>query len=216
MFYEGSLQNGVQASERLQPAVDFPWPQVSPCSFARWHARAGEGKEEKKKLIMHWLLCAIFLSLFQRCFLLLLLLLFFFVFFFGPTQPDIPMMFYATSGQEEIAASGTSYLNRTEAAIVEKVVSRLLRNGVRPAQVSSKKIKPKRSSFILSLSLSLSVSLCLSLSLSLSLSAHQIGIITPYEGQRAFVVQYMQFNGSLRGQLYEELEVASVDSFQVF
>lgn len=73
------------------------------------------------------------------------------------------------------ARAGTSYLNRTEAANVEKVVTRLLRNGVKPSQ---------------------------------------IGIITPYEGQRAFVVQYMQYNGSLRGQLYEELEVASVDAFQ--
>ena len=43
----------------------------------------------------------------------------------------------------------------------------------------------------------------------------QIGIVTPYEGQRAFIVQYMQRNGSLRKQLYAEIEVASVDAFQV-
>ena len=31
---------------------------------------------------------------------------------------------------------------------------------------------------------------------------HQIGIITPYEGQRAYVVQYMQFNGTMSQRLY--------------
>lgn len=130
-FYEGSLQNGVNADERLQREVDFPWP-----------------------------------------------------------VPDMPMFFYATMGQEEISSSGTSYLNRsvntslywllmqlyrTEAANVEKIVTRFLKAGVTP---------------------------------------DQIGIITPYEGQRAYLVQYMQYNGSLRTALYEELEVASVDAFQ--
>lgn len=43
----------------------------------------------------------------------------------------------------------------------------------------------------------------------------QIGVVTPYEGQRAFIVQYMQRNGGLRKQLYSEIEVASVDAFQV-
>jgi len=42
----------------------------------------------------------------------------------------------------------------------------------------------------------------------------QIGVITPYEGQRAYVVNYMQRSGPLRSQLYKEIEVASVDSFQ--
>jgi len=42
----------------------------------------------------------------------------------------------------------------------------------------------------------------------------QIGIITPYEGQRAYVVQYMQNQGPLNGKLYLEVEVASVDAFQ--
>ena len=42
----------------------------------------------------------------------------------------------------------------------------------------------------------------------------QIGIITPYEGQRAHIVQYMSYNGSMRSALYEALEVASVDAFQ--
>jgi len=59
------------------------------------------------------------------------------------------MMFYVTTGQEEIAGSGTSYLNRTEAANVEKIVTKFLRANVKPSQ---------------------------------------IGVITPYEGQRAYLV----------------------------
>lgn len=31
----------------------------------------------------------------------------------------------------------------------------------------------------------------------------QIGIITPYEGQRAYLVQYMQYSGSLHQKLYQ-------------
>ena len=42
----------------------------------------------------------------------------------------------------------------------------------------------------------------------------QIGIITPYEGQRAHVVAVMARNGPMRQALYAEIEVASVDSFQ--
>ncbi|KAL2901632.1 Regulator of nonsense transcripts 1-like protein [Bienertia sinuspersici] len=87
--------------------------------------------------------------------------------------PNRPMFFYM--GQEEISASGTSYLNRTEAANVEKIVTSFLRSGVVPSQ---------------------------------------IGVITPYEGQRAYIVNYMSRNGALRQQLYKEIEVASVDSFQ--
>jgi len=88
---------------------------------------------------------------------------------------DKPMFFYCSTGQEEYSASGTSYLNRTEAANVEKLVTLWLKNGINP---------------------------------------RQIGIVTPYEGQRAYVVNFFQRNGTLRKSLYEELEVASVDSFQ--
>lgn len=42
----------------------------------------------------------------------------------------------------------------------------------------------------------------------------QIGVVTPYEGQRSYIVNYMQFNGSLKKDLYKEIEVASVDAFQ--
>ena len=64
-------------------------------------------------------------------------------------QPDKPMMFHVTSGQEEIAGSGTSFLNRTEAASCEKIATKFLKSGIRP---------------------------------------DQIGIVTPYEGQRSFMV----------------------------
>lgn len=42
----------------------------------------------------------------------------------------------------------------------------------------------------------------------------QIGVVTPYEGQRAYVVSHMQKSGPLRTELYKDVEVASVDSFQ--
>jgi len=115
-FYEGSLQNGVTANERIQHFVDFQWP-----------------------------------------------------------VPEKPHFFYNSLGQEEISATGTSYLNRTEASNVEKVVTQLLRCGAVPSQ---------------------------------------IGVITPYEGQRAYIVSYMSRNAALRQALYQEVEVASVDSFQ--
>ena len=110
-FYEGALQNGVDASDRKLRA-DFPWP-----------------------------------------------------------QPDKPMMFYAASGQEEIAGSGTSFLNRIEAANVEKIVTKFLKSGVKP---------------------------------------EQIGVVTPYEGQRSFLVQYMKYQGSLHAKMYENIKVANV------
>lgn len=90
-------------------------------------------------------------------------------------NPNKPTFFYICLGTEEISSSGTSYLNRTEASNVEKIVTTFLKAGVLPSQ---------------------------------------IGVITPYEGQRAYVVNYMQRNGSMRSQLYKDVEVASVDSFQ--
>ena len=42
----------------------------------------------------------------------------------------------------------------------------------------------------------------------------QIGVVTPYEGQRSYIVNYMQFNGTLKKDLYKDIEVASVDAFQ--
>lgn len=86
-----------------------------------------------------------------------------------------PMMFWANLGTEEISASGTSYLNRTEAANVEKIVTRFFKAGVRPKD---------------------------------------IGIITPYEGQRSYIVSSMQATGTFKKEYYKEVEVASVDAFQ--
>jgi regulator of nonsense transcripts 1 len=116
MFYEGTLQNGVTAPERLRKNVDFPWP-----------------------------------------------------------VGDTPMFFHQNLGTEEISSSGTSFLNRTEASNVEKMVTKFFKSGVLPAQ---------------------------------------IGVITPYEGQRSYVASYMQLHGALKKDLYKEVEVASVDAFQ--
>ncbi|CAG0889384.1 unnamed protein product [Cyprideis torosa] len=88
---------------------------------------------------------------------------------------DKPVFFYSTTGQEEMSGSGTSYLNRTEAANVEKIVTRFLKCGIRP---------------------------------------EQLGVITPYEGQRAYLVSHMQHAGSMHAKLYQQVEVASVDAFQ--
>ena len=88
---------------------------------------------------------------------------------------DSPMMFWSNLGNEEIAASGTSYLNRTEATNVEKIITRFFKAGVQPGD---------------------------------------IGIITPYEGQRSYVVSSMQQNGTFKKENYKEIEVASVDAFQ--
>jgi regulator of nonsense transcripts 1 len=88
---------------------------------------------------------------------------------------DTPMMFWSNLGNEEISASGTSYLNRTEASNVEKIVTRFFKAGVQPAD---------------------------------------IGVITPYEGQRSYVVSSMQNTGTFKKEHYKEIEVASVDAFQ--
>ena len=90
-------------------------------------------------------------------------------------RPETPMMFWSQLGAEEISSSGTSFLNRSEANAVEKIVTHLLKHGVGP---------------------------------------WQIGVITPYEGQRAHVVALMLRHGSLSQKLYSEVEVASVDAFQ--
>lgn len=91
--------------------------------------------------------------------------------------PDSPMMFWANYGKEELSNSGNSFLNRLEAMNVEKIITRLFRDGVQP---------------------------------------DQIGVITPYEGQRAYIAQYMQMNSLIvekRAQ-YVDVEISSVDAFQ--
>ena len=90
-------------------------------------------------------------------------------------DPEKPMFFLCVNGQEEISASGTSFLNRTEAISVERIVTKFLKSGVTP---------------------------------------DQIGVVTPYEGQRSYLVQFMSFSGTLPTKLYQEVEIASVDAFQ--
>jgi len=90
-------------------------------------------------------------------------------------RPDMPMYFYNSTGGEEISASGTSYLNRTEASNIEKLVTYFLKAGVKP---------------------------------------YQVGVITPYEGQRAYICSVFQRQTAFSHKAYEEIEVASVDSFQ--
>jgi len=89
--------------------------------------------------------------------------------------PNKPMFFYSIFGMEEISSSGTSYLNRTEASHVEKIVTHFLRMGVTPSQ---------------------------------------LGVITPYDGQKKYVTEHMRRSGALASALYESIEVASVDAFQ--
>ena len=86
-----------------------------------------------------------------------------------------PLFFLNSTGQEELAGAGTSYLNRTEAMHVEKIVTFMLKAGVIPTE---------------------------------------IGVITPYEGQRATVVNHMARMGPMKSELYNAIEVKSVDSFQ--
>ncbi|KAJ2450819.1 ATP-dependent RNA helicase [Coemansia sp. RSA 2336] len=112
-FYEGSLQNGVTARERMRSDAGIPWP-----------------------------------------------------------NPERPVMLLACTGTEELASSGTSYINRAEAAACEKLVSRMLRAGV---------------------------------------GVEQIGVITPYEGQRSWIAHHMAQAGSVDASA---VEVASVDAFQ--
>ncbi|CUI14807.1 Hypothetical protein, putative [Bodo saltans] len=90
-------------------------------------------------------------------------------------NPNKPTFFYNSIHPEEISASGTSFLNRTEAALAEKMATLLLRGGILP---------------------------------------HSVGIITPYEGQRNFLVQYLNRQGPLGPEAYRHMEIASVDSFQ--
>ncbi|CAD8124849.1 unnamed protein product [Paramecium sonneborni] len=43
---------------------------------------------------------------------------------------------------------------------------------------------------------------------------NKIGIITPYKGQRTYIISYLQKNGQLPYNQYRDIEVASVDGFQ--
>lgn len=49
------------------------------------------------------------------------------------------------------------------------------------------------------------------------ITANQIGVITPYKGQRAYIINYLQKNGQLLAtnpNFYKDIEIASVDGYQ--
>ena len=93
-----------------------------------------------------------------------------------PWPSSKPMIFFnCPQGIEEISASGTSYLNRTEASHIEKVVTHLMKGGVKGTE---------------------------------------IGVVTPYDGQKVYVQDYIKRAGTLPQSQYEGVEIASVDSFQ--
>eukprot|EP00161_Ancyromonas_sigmoides_P005655 TRINITY_DN1627_c0_g1_i11.p1 TRINITY_DN1627_c0_g1~~TRINITY_DN1627_c0_g1_i11.p1 ORF type:complete len:739 (+),score=126.76 TRINITY_DN1627_c0_g1_i11:80-2296(+) len=88
-------------------------------------------------------------------------------------KPNMPHMFWHTASHEETGATGTSFLNRTEARLVLAAITHLLGKGVHPST---------------------------------------IGVITPYEAQRAHVVGLLA-RGDLAGKS-AGIEIASVDAFQ--
>jgi len=45
------------------------------------------------------------------------------------------MFFHINTGNEEMGNSGTSFLNRTEATSVEKLVTLMLKTGILPEQI---------------------------------------------------------------------------------
>lgn len=104
-FYEGTLQNGVTVNERQSSGIDFPWPVPNRPMF--FYVQ-----------VVSWTIFEL------SCFTHKLFQFWMYIY----TN-------FLQMGQEEISASGTSYLNRTEAANVEKIVTTFLRSGVVPSQV---------------------------------------------------------------------------------
>ncbi|EJW04529.1 hypothetical protein EDEG_01257 [Edhazardia aedis USNM 41457] len=87
------------------------------------------------------------------------------------TVLPFPTFFYVCYGLEELSASGTSYLNQTEALVTEEIIKSLVKSGI---------------------------------------SEKQIGVITPYEGQRVFILNRLT-KTSLK---LENLEIKNVDAYQ--
>lgn len=77
--------------------------------------------------------------------------------------------FYVSNGREEISQSGTSFINKAEAVLVENIIRYLFKNGV---------------------------------------LEQQIGVITPYEGQRSYILS------KIFGNEPGNLEISNVDGFQ--
>ena len=77
---------------------------------------------------------------------------------------------------QEAGPSGTSFLNRTEASVCEKILTRFLQAGGR---------------------------------------ADQIGVITPYDGQKAYLLSHLARGGgaaagSLSPEAYKSIEVGRI------
>lgn len=139
-------------------------------------------------------------------------------------SPGKPMYFYTTGGREEMSGSGTSYVNRGEAAAVEKVGGmqagrRMSANRISSVQISVHCASSYHHShgivfFFQHPNCILGCVQVVSAIIKSGVSGSRIGVITPYEGQRSFVVSFMAANGSLKSSQYSGVEVASVDSFQ--
>ena len=174
---------------------------------------------------------------------------------FSWPSPDKPMFFYKTSGQEEIASSGTSYLNRwrlpwvnhnnrcsqplASSYVLKLMISQTVVRHMRLSQADNKwllynvhvaacrnlpelfyvsdiaaallKVKAVMThgrvgeidwTLILRRTEAAVVERITTKFLKSGIKPEQIGIITPYEGQRSYLVQYMQYSGSLHSKLY--------------
>lgn len=90
-------------------------------------------------------------------------------------NPKKQTFFWHVKGVEEPSATGTSFLNRSEVVLIDKILTPMISDGVSP---------------------------------------DDIGIITPYKGQRGYLTQYLLKSGTLEPSVYKRIEIASIDSFQ--
>lgn len=132
-------------------------------------------------------------------------------------NPGKQLMFYQQRGTEEISSSGTSFVNRQEAAAVEKVVSALLSYSVPPdaigvitayegqrAQVCTPplcSIQMNHGGHPLSASCP-------------ALSRRKLDVLRREPAAAVQIVRTMEQMGPLSSALYTGIEVASVDAFQ--
>jgi regulator of nonsense transcripts 1 len=107
--------------------------------------------------------------------------------------PEKPMFFWSSTGAEEISGSGTSFVNRGEASAVERLVTMFLKAGFTPPQLVR-----------MELFIYFFIHLARTMRVICAFNFRQ-GVVTPYEGQRAYCVQHMTQHGSLRSQLYQNV-----------
>uniref|UniRef100_A0A7S0YDA7 Upf1 domain-containing protein n=1 Tax=Polytomella parva TaxID=51329 RepID=A0A7S0YDA7_9CHLO len=80
-------------------------------------------------------------------------------------------------------------------------------------QLGTEEISPSGTSY-LNRTEALNVERAVTRLLQSGMKPSQIGIITPYEGQRAYITATLLRHGSMMPELYREVEVLSVDAFQ--